>query len=163
MYSQFARWSLLWLLPDAIFGAFSQWLNGQQKVRPTIPITILFVFYNFAANYILVHGIGSWSGFGFIGCPIATATTKVLRGFALIYYICHVRKLHLECWSPWSWSSFGVTRLSEFMKQALPAATVGLVEQAQVRVRTEKMRVTGEESGDTDWRTPCVAPTRLFV
>jgi hypothetical protein len=27
------------------FGAFSQWLNGQQLVKPTIPITLAFAVY----------------------------------------------------------------------------------------------------------------------
>jgi len=43
---QYARYSLVWLLPDAWFAAFSQWLNGQQKVRPTMMINFIFVFYN---------------------------------------------------------------------------------------------------------------------
>jgi MATE family multidrug resistance protein len=128
----FARWSLLWLMPDAAFGAFSQWLNGMQKVKPTIPITIIFVFYNLAANYFFVHGgLFGFEGYGFIGCPIATATTKILRGITLVWYMCYKKRYHEEYWTPWSWSSFGWSRMSRFMAQALPAATVGLVEQAQ--------------------------------
>ena len=78
---QYARYSLVWLLPDAWFAAFSQWLNGQQKVRPTMMINFIFVFYNALANWYMVHGgLGTkFKGLGFIGSPIATSSTKILR------------------------------------------------------------------------------------
>ena len=85
---QFARWSLIWIMPDAAFSAFCQWLNGQQLVRPTILINVVFVGFNFGANILLVHGALGWDGLGFIGSPIATAITKIMRGCVLVFYIC---------------------------------------------------------------------------
>lgn len=78
---------MLWLLPDALYSAFTQWLNGQQLVKPTIPITLVFVLYNAGANYLLVHGGLGFEGLGFIGSPIATATTKVFQGVALVWCV----------------------------------------------------------------------------
>ena len=79
----FTRWSIIWLLPDSLYCAFSQWLNAQQKVKPTLLINVVFVFWNIGANVFLVHGAFGWNGLGFIGSPLATASTKIVRGACL--------------------------------------------------------------------------------
>ena len=141
----FARWSIIWLWPDACFGAFSQWLNGQQKVKPTIFINFIFVFVNAGLNYLLIFGIeGHFSGLGFIGSPIATSITKILRGLCLIYYCISVRSLHVDCWGGWDRSSISKIRLKRFFAQAIPAALVGLVEQAQFVFITIMISTIGE-------------------
>eukprot|EP00520_Triparma_pacifica_P006864 CAMPEP_0118650236 /NCGR_PEP_ID=MMETSP0785-20121206/10138_1 /TAXON_ID=91992 /ORGANISM="Bolidomonas pacifica, Strain CCMP 1866" /LENGTH=450 /DNA_ID=CAMNT_0006542595 /DNA_START=277 /DNA_END=1626 /DNA_ORIENTATION=- len=140
----YARYSAIWLVPDACTGAFSQWLNGLQLVKPTLPINFMLVGYNFGANYLLIHGWGDWSGLGFIGSPIAVATTKILRGVLLVLYICTYRKLHLPYWTPFTWKAFSVKRIKTFMAQALPAAAVGLVEQAQFVLITIMVESIGE-------------------
>jgi Na+-driven multidrug efflux pump len=127
----YAKYSAIWLLPDACVGAFSQWLNGLQLVQPTIFINFLLVGYNFCANMLLVHGWGEWEGLGFIGSPIAVATTKTLRGILLVIYVCGYRHLHEPYWTPFTMKAFSRKRISTFMSQALPAACVGLVEQVR--------------------------------
>ena len=96
--STFARYSLIWLLPDSCFSAFSQWLNGQQKVKPTIWINVLFVFVNFGLNILLVFGWSAvgFGGLGFVGSPIATSLSKIGRGIVLVLYCVYVERLHEE-------------------------------------------------------------------
>ena len=141
---QFARWSILWLWPDACFGAFAQWLNGQQKVKPTIFINAIFVGVNAGLKYLLIYGFNGWSGLGFIGSPIATSITKITRGLFLVWYCVGVRRLHSDCWGGWEIASISKSRLSRFFAQAVPAATVGLVEQAQFVFITIMIGTIGE-------------------
>jgi len=130
---QFARYSLVWLLPDAWASAFSQWLNGQQKVKPTIGLNALFVVYNAFVNYFMVYGgLGTeFKGLGFIGSPIATSTTKILRGFCLVIWCCKFKGVHKDCWGGWKREAISTIRMKRFFSQAIPAACVGFVEQAQ--------------------------------
>lgn len=128
----FARWSLVWLLPDACFSAFSQWLMGLQLVRPTIPIHAAFVVFNVAANVALVRGAGPFEGLGFVGSPVATACTKLLRGVVLVVFTCHSKKLHEPYWGGWApRDALDASRLRRLAAQALPAGLVGVVEQFQ--------------------------------
>ena len=135
--AKFARYSLIWLIPSALNSAFAQWLNGQRLVKPTIPLNVFFVAYNAAANIVLVHGIPGWfDGMGFIGSPLATASTKILRGIAIFVYIVYIRGLHKNCWHPWTWEALSRERLSRFFAQSIPSALIGVVEQAQFVVIT---------------------------
>ena len=135
--AKFARYSLIWLIPSALNSAFAQWLNGQRLVKPTIPLNLFFVAWNAGANIVLVHGISGWfEGLGFIGSPLATASTKILRGIAIFVYIVYIRGLHKNCWHPWTWSSLSRQRLSRFFAQSIPSALIGVVEQAQFVVIT---------------------------
>lgn len=134
----YARYSIAWLFPDAVFSAFCQWLMGQRQVRPTIPIHAAFVGVNLGANVLLVHGAGPyWSGLGFAGSPLATAFTKVLRGLALVYYVCHVRRLHAPYWPGWDLgAALDPARVERLAAQSLPSAVVGVVEQFQFVIIT---------------------------
>lgn len=134
--SMFARYSLIWLLPEAMFIAFSQWLNGQQLVRPTIFINILFVGFNLGANIVLVHGAFGWGGLGFIGSPLATACTKICRALVMVWWVCGVRRLHEQTWHPWTFQCLKCSRISTLFSQALPAAISGFLEEAQFVVVT---------------------------
>jgi MATE family multidrug resistance protein len=149
--STFSRYSLIWLLPDAAFSAFSQWLNAQQLVRETILINIFFVLFNFAANVILVHGLGflnlSWltfGGWGFVGSPLASSLTKILRACVTVWWVCSVRRLHEKTWHPWTWACLNRDRLITFMGQALPSGIAGFLEQGQFVVVTLLIATFGE-------------------
>jgi len=116
----FSRYSLLWLLPDAAFAAFYQFLNAQQLVRPTIGINVFFVLYNLGMNVLLVHGGFGFAGLGFVGSPLATASTKILRGFTVVWWVCYVKGLHKNTWHEWTSASISKERLGTFLEQAIP-------------------------------------------
>jgi MATE family multidrug resistance protein len=142
--TSFARLSLPGLLPDVWFGAFAQWLNGQQLVQATLPWHLAAVAFNLVTSIILVHGVGSWGGMGFVGAPIATNCTIVLRGVGVWWWVVKVRRLHEPSWQPWTTASLSGTRLKTFLVQALPAGLAGLIEQAQFVVVTLMVSSLGE-------------------
>ena len=56
--SLFARVSIVWLVPNTIFGALSVWLEAIEIVVPQTVISVVFVGVNYGLNYGLVFGGG---------------------------------------------------------------------------------------------------------
>jgi len=48
-----------------------------------------------------------------------------------VIYCCKIKKIHETCWDKWTMAAISASRLKRFFAQAIPAAMVGLVEQAQ--------------------------------
>lgn len=141
--TRFGRLSLVWLLPDVLTGCFSQWINGLDRVAPTVPVHIFFVIFNLCSNIVLVHGIGSWNGLGFDGSPLATATTTLVRFVVLVVYM----RNHLPkgVYSGFSLQHFEKDRILAFMGQFGPNASTAILEQAQIVVLTIFIAAFGEK------------------
>ena len=107
--SQYGRIAVFSLWPRVIFVLLSSYFSSLQIVRPAAVFATISLICHAFLSWILVHGIGSWSGIGFIGSPISISIVTWMR---LLLYCCYMflyRKLHAQTWpSRWvnSWTHF---------------------------------------------------------
>lgn len=96
--SSYGRLALFSLWPRLIYMLLSTYFSSQQIVLPTAVFAIVSLMCHIVLSTILVHGIGSWSGIGFIGCPISISA---VTGIRLLLYWCYMfvyKKLHIRTW-----------------------------------------------------------------
>ena len=55
--------------------------------------TLMAVLLNVALNFVLIWGIGPWSGLGFAGSPLATSITMWVTTLTVLIYCARVRGL----------------------------------------------------------------------
>ena len=93
--AQFARWSIIGIVPEQLSYILKQYLQARQDVMPALVTSVVCAALNVGANQLLIHGAGSWGGLGFKGSPLATACTNALMGASLGFYT--VRPLRWQC------------------------------------------------------------------
>ena len=100
--NEFSRWMCIKLLPDAAVGCVHQWLIAQEIVKPITIINLLALLSNAGFNVLLVFGISvgslQWKGLGFIGSPIATSLTCILK---LLMTLAWMRCQEWRTWHGW--------------------------------------------------------------
>ena len=105
---QFARWSMISIVPNSQFMATRMYFKAQSNVLPATAICAVMVLFNVVVNLMLVYGFGvswvveavtghSWSGLGFVGSPIATAITRTVQYSVYMLYMFKWKKYHLVC------------------------------------------------------------------
>lgn len=85
-------------------------------------------------NFGLVYGMG----FGYPGSPLATACTRWFLVIALVLSVrlgscCSRTLLHAGTWCGWDWRACTQRRLREYLKQSIPSAISGMVEEYQLQ------------------------------
>ena len=131
----FARYSILGLWPNVMYTLVRLFLLAQQDVIPSVVVAVVCAVGNVGLNQLFIHGAFGWGGLGFIGSPIATATTRVLLLVMLGSYAFCLKRYEHPTWSGWSrgclvksrWHSFVVT-------QALPQMISAALEEWQLQV-----------------------------
>ena len=131
----FARYSILGLWPNVMYTLVRLFLLAQQDVIPSVIVAVVCAVGNVGLNQLFIHGAFGWGGLGFIGSPIATATTRVLLLVMLGSYAFCLKRYEHPTWSGWSrgclvksrWHSFVVT-------QALPQMISAALEEWQLQV-----------------------------
>jgi multidrug resistance protein, MATE family len=67
--------------------------------------------------------LSRWPGYGFVACPIVTASVTVVQFLVLYLVYCHVLQLHAPAWGGWSWREVTVPgRLATYWHLYVPAA-----------------------------------------
>ncbi|KAG6591038.1 Multidrug/Oligosaccharidyl-lipid/polysaccharide (MOP) Flippase Superfamily [Phytophthora cinnamomi] len=87
----------------------------------SVPVTIWY------CNYVLIYGIGSWHGLGFIGSPIATVVASWFQPIALFSYAIMYRKHHHRAWYGWNVHTLTLSRLRSFLRVAGPISSNSFV------------------------------------
>jgi MATE family multidrug resistance protein len=70
-------------------------------MMPAVYVGVIGVVLNLVLSWILVLGIGGWSGLGFIGAPIATSLTYISHPIMLWSYVIWAGA-HKNTWFGWS-------------------------------------------------------------
>ena len=101
------------LYPLIAYELLKKYLQAQHIVLPQMFVAIVANLWNVFANWLFVYGVG-W---GFVGAPIARASTNFLFPILTIAYLAYTKK-HLDTWSGWSKEAFAKWR--EFLRLGIP-------------------------------------------
>ena len=83
----FARWYAISLIPTGLFSAGSSWLVASGAASLPIFAGVSQVLAGVGANLLLIWGVGSWPGLGFIGSPLSTGIVAVCGLMALVVLV----------------------------------------------------------------------------
>eukprot|EP00871_Galdieria_phlegrea_P006067 jgi/Galph1/948/GphlegSOOS_G5712.1 len=109
------------VLPSLLFDSLQKYLQAQSITKPSLIIGIICNFVNLALNLVLVFGIGSFSGLGFIGSPIATSLTTWIQ-VALLWLYIYYYGIHQQTWPGWTLEALQWEGLLKFWKLGIPGA-----------------------------------------
>eukprot|EP00644_Phytophthora_capsici_P013342 jgi/Phyca11/17584/fgenesh1_pg.PHYCAscaffold_29_\ len=85
------------------FVLYRQYLQAVGILLPTTVVGVVSIFVAAGSNYVLIYGIGSWHGLGFVGSPIATVIASWFQPIALFSYaILYKHHHHRACCQTWS-------------------------------------------------------------
>ena len=137
----YARWSIICIIPQSQFMATEMYFQSQSNVVPIVVVCGLMIIFNLIINLILVYGYVinwfiHWNGLGFIGSPIATATTAIVQYIVYIAYMFGYKKHHLKTWSSFKVSTFSCNRIKKFMAVAIPQTISQALEEWQFQIIT---------------------------
>ncbi|EFA81712.1 multi antimicrobial extrusion family protein [Heterostelium album PN500] len=115
----------LMLLPGLWFYnmtiCMQKYLQGQGLMMPSIYIGLAINGINVFLNYLLVYGMGSYNGMGYLGAPLATSISRII-GFFLMWGYIYVFKLHKKTWFGWTKESITFKGIKEYLTLGIPAA-----------------------------------------
>lgn len=94
---------------------------------PTTLVGIVSIFVAAGSNSILIHGIGSWHGLGFIGSPIATVVASWFQPLALFGYAILYKHYHRRAWYGWNIHALTLRRLQSYLQMAGPISSNSFV------------------------------------
>ena len=130
----FSQYSILGLLPSVLYQLLATFWQVQQNVRPALVVSFIFLLANAGLNIVLVFGVGSFVGWGFVGSPIATSLTRTGMLLLLWLYTVPFRRLHKKCWAGFTAAAFeGSIVRAVILRQALPALLAGALESWQLQ------------------------------
>eukprot|EP00049_Salpingoeca_infusionum_P013467 m.251614 g.251614 ORF g.251614 m.251614 type:complete len:549 (+) comp15457_c0_seq2:115-1761(+) len=127
---QYGRWSCLVVLPTAIYSVVRQYFQVQGIVMPATTVSFLSIFVNIGFNQLFIYGVGSWKGLGFIGSPIASASTIGFQCTSYYVYTVLIQRYHEKTWDGWHWTSFGWKRMKAFMAIAAPSGLATVADES---------------------------------
>ena len=128
----FSQRSLIWLFPTTAYFSLNTFLTCQKIVRPQMAISIAAAALNAVLNYVYIYTLDM----GYLGSPIATATTRWIYALSLVLYI----SIHRERFGemgvlrPDATAIFNRTRIKAFLAQAVPNQATAMLEQWQLQL-----------------------------
>ncbi|CAK4072375.1 unnamed protein product [Aphanomyces euteiches] len=128
----YTRLSVMWLWPRITYQLFVVYFAAQENVLPSSIFSLVFVGVNAVANYVLVFGISSWRGLGFVGMPIAMTITMYGRLVTYLVYMMFIKQHHALTWV-WSYDFLDMTNLKVIFHVGLPLALGQICENAQLQ------------------------------
>jgi len=118
----FARALSFSIFPSLCYACMRQYFQAMGIMWPTTIVGITSIAVTILANYVLIYGMGGWSGLGFVGSPLATVVASWFQPL-LLFSICVLwKKYHKNAWFGWKREALSVERLKIFCKIALPIA-----------------------------------------
>ncbi|KAG6966651.1 hypothetical protein JG687_00004732 [Phytophthora cactorum] len=116
----------------ALATTFSRVISGQYLqaigiLLPTTVVGVVSIFVATGSNYVLIYGIGSWDGLGFIGSPIATVVASWFQPFALFGYAILYKHHHHRAWYGWNIHALTLCRLRSYLRVAGPISSNSFV------------------------------------
>ncbi len=73
---QYTRIAIFGLPAFMLSDTFGRYLQAMKTTAPQLCVAALFVGVNLILNVVLISGVGSFPGFGYIGSPMATAISR---------------------------------------------------------------------------------------
>ena len=120
----YARYSSLSIWPQCVYCALRQYLQAMEIVTPATLVAGISVIVSLFANYFLINGVGNlWSGFGFIGAPLAQFVCSLFQLLALYLYACYYKRYHELTWgNGWTWKCIELKRIRRFLNLSVGMA-----------------------------------------
>eukprot|EP00122_Pirum_gemmata_P005202 Pgem_evm1s4746 len=115
------------IFPSLAYACLRQYFQAMGIMWPTTVVGLVSIAVTILANQVLIHGIGSWHGFGFVGSPLATVVAAWVQPFLLIMICVVWKKYHKKAWPGWKKDALTGARLKSFCKMALPVAGNSLI------------------------------------
>lgn len=132
--AQFTAVSLLGLPANCFYVCISSYFRAIEIVKPALVVNVCMMALNLAFNYVFVLGVGGVGGWGFVGSPLATATTRTLGAVAYWGYTCVFHGMHKHTWHGWSRDAFKGKNLREMLlKNVLPMYVGRALEEWQLQ------------------------------
>lgn len=140
LVTSFARVAVVGLLPLCWYNAMGSYLMAQAILAPQLLMCICTLLANFGLNFLFIYGTPwvGWEGFGFLGSPLATASSRALLCFG-VYAIVLARRTHLHTCAKGVCFCAGIckrSRINEFAKLALPMMLTAVLEDGQLQTIT---------------------------
>jgi len=120
----YCRWSIFWLVPATIMAVVSAWLDALHEEWPRGLLAVTLVVLNAALNVCFVHGVGSWSGWGLKGSPIAQGVAFWVALAILCIVMFAVRRVHrrAEVWPGFSLAAMKPSSGALLIRSGVPMA-----------------------------------------
>ncbi|KAG3109635.1 hypothetical protein PI125_g10745 [Phytophthora idaei] len=115
------------ILPSLLYCCLRQYLQAIGILLPTTVVGVVSIFVATGSNYVLIYGIGSWDGLGFIGSPIATVVASWFQPFALFGYAILYKHHHHRAWYGWNIHALTLCRLRSYLRVAGPISSNSFV------------------------------------
>ncbi|GBG24871.1 Protein DETOXIFICATION 19 [Hondaea fermentalgiana] len=151
LIAQFSRYSILRLYPQLFAGAIRQFCLSQGIILPLVVIAFVSIALNIVLNQVLIHGAWGWAGLGFVGSPIATASTNFFICGVSFFYVFYWRTDTARCWPGWSRDVFYAPRVREFLRQGLPLTLATLLEDIQMQTVSSFAIIYASRQTDGAW------------
>lgn len=138
------------LLPNMVWERVTSYLQSIQVVIPETIVAILGMCLYLPLGQMLIFGFGSWRGIGFLGAPIAMATTFVFMNVALYAYACRLKRYHVQTWTGWQCLKHVTTsRVRSYLRLYVP----GVVQAASELWRMTLLNLWSGKLGITEAAT----------
>ncbi|ETW08427.1 hypothetical protein H310_01010 [Aphanomyces invadans] len=131
---EFAHVMALGLIPQYVYCALTAYFAAQGIVIPATICSVVTMGFNVVFNQVLIHGVGGWSGLGFVGSPLATMASTVLQLVLFVLYTIVWKEYHKPCWGGWTWECVKKDRLDVFLALAIPMGASAVVDWASATV-----------------------------
>lgn len=111
-----------------------KWLAERFLIALAVWVGLFGVFQNILMNYVMIRGIGSWEGLGFIGGPLASSITWIMHPILLWIYVVWKGIQKTTCPGGWgglsgcSAEAFSPRRLWDFLKLGVPSSMMLVLE-----------------------------------
>lgn len=132
----FCQWFCIGLPATLVIYAVNGWLLANRIVMPQLVISVVMVFINVGLNQLLIHGVGSWAGLGYIGSPLSTTLCRWINVIILTVYLAFAPGRHREVWTGFHWGK-ALTRTNMYelgCTQWLPKVAAGTVSEIQTQL-----------------------------
>ena len=134
--------TVLFGLPGALlYDVQSKYLANMAIVRPALYVGAISLGLNALFNYLFIYSFG----FGFVGSPLATATTRTILPVMLFFYA-KWKGLWTETWHGWAREAFTLARIKQFVFLGAPAASMIILEVGAFEITTAFVALLGNET-----------------
>jgi multidrug resistance protein, MATE family len=131
----YAKWLIIGVLPTMVARASVRYLQMRGLVYPSMITGFISLILNIILNFILISGVGSWPGLGFIGAAISTVLSRIFSLIALWLYMYYFKPSGFT-WTGWHADAFSTPVILEFLKFGVPSSLMFWLEETSFNLLT---------------------------
>ena len=99
-----------------MFNVLRAYQTAHERTRAVMVITLAAIPLNAGFNYVLIFGVGSWSGLGVMGAGIGSSLTNAVMGITLAWYCARAKPFRRYAifnrfWRPDWWAFWRIHRI----------------------------------------------------